>query len=129
HAAGETLTVRYRTIIVLFLWAFGIFPFAVATGLSGAFLFRESAMTSGRLAVRASGLLTALIAAISFVGCANDKIVFRDRQPFNNPPAAALGFLGYYDAATKQTTCGNCHAEIQGSWKATKHASAWANLN
>ena len=86
-------------------------------------------MTSGRSAVRASGLLTAIIAAISFVGCANDKIVFRDRQPFNNPPAAALGFLGYYDAATKQTTCGNCHAEIQGSWKATKHASAWANLN
>jgi hypothetical protein len=55
-------------------------------------------MTSGRSAVRASGLLTAIIAAISFVGCANDKIVFRDRQPFNNPPAAALGFLGYYDA-------------------------------
>lgn len=87
-------------------------------------------MTSGPTVVRASGLLTAaLTTAIIFAGCASDKIVFRDRQPFNNPPAAALGFLGYFDSATKQTTCGNCHAEIQGSWKGTKHASAWANLN
>jgi predicted CXXCH cytochrome family protein len=80
-------------------------------------------------AQRLRSVAVGLFAAIILAGCAGDKIVFRDRQPFNNPPAAALGFLGYYDATTKQTTCGNCHAEIQGKWKQTKHANAWANLN
>ena len=87
-------------------------------------------MISASVAVRAPSLLTAgLLAVVSLAGCTGKDIVFRDRQPFNDPPAAAQGFLGYYDAATKQTTCGNCHAEIQGSWHATKHASAWAVLN
>jgi predicted CXXCH cytochrome family protein len=81
-------------------------------------------------AKRASGLLAAaLLTTVSLVGCSSDKIVFRDRQPFNPPPAAALGFLGYYNAATKQTTCGNCHADFQGNWSQTKHARAWTDLN
>ncbi len=75
---------------------------------------------------RAYGLLTAaFITAVSLAGCASDKIVFRDRGPFNPPPDAASGFLGYFDAATKQTTCGNCHVDFQASWKVTKHAGAY----
>ena len=72
----------------------------------------------------------ALVAAtlLALGACTNDKIVYRDRPPFNPPPDSANGFLGYFDVTTKQTTCGNCHVENQGKWKVTKHANAWADL-
>jgi predicted CXXCH cytochrome family protein len=90
---------------------------------------REFAMSRASPVVRLCSLVAAVFATVIFVSCASDKIVYRDRQPFNRPPDAALGFLGYYDTATKQTTCGNCHAELQGSWVTTKHAKAWSTLN
>ncbi|MDH5233441.1 MAG: cytochrome c3 family protein [Gemmatimonadota bacterium] len=66
---------------------------------------------------------------VSFAGCDSaTKIVYRDRAPFNPPPDAASGFLGYYDASVKQTTCGNCHSSYQAKWKTTKHAGAYASL-
>jgi len=37
-------------------------------------------------------------------------------------------FLGYSDAATHQTTCGNCHVDRQTEWAATAHAHAWDTL-
>jgi len=61
-------------------------------------------------------------------GCTTEKLVYRDRDPFNEPVAAAKGFLGYYNASTKQTTCGNCHADHQADWKLTAHAGAYATL-
>lgn len=61
-------------------------------------------------------------------GCTTEKLVYRDRDPFNEPVAAAKGFLGYYDVATKQTTCGNCHVDIQTKWKASDHAGAYLSL-
>jgi predicted CXXCH cytochrome family protein len=67
-------------------------------------------------------------ALVALGACTNDKIVYRDRPPFNPPPDSANGFLGYFDVASKQTTCGNCHVENQGKWKATKHAGAWVDL-
>ncbi|MFN8651719.1 MAG: cytochrome c3 family protein [Gemmatimonadales bacterium] len=54
--------------------------------------------------------------------------VYRDRAPFTPPPDAASGFLGYFDASSQQTNCGNCHVGHQSDWKQTKHAQAWANL-
>ena len=90
--------------------------------------FDTAAMPDARVrsSARTFGLLTtAFIAAVSLVGCASEKIVFQNRGPFNPPPDAASGFLGYYDAATKQTTCGNCHVDFQASWKVTKHAGAY----
>ena len=79
--------------------------------------------------IPAHRLVTAtLIAAVSFAGCSTD-VVFRDRAPFNDPPDAASGFLGYFDPAQKQTTCGNCHAGFQGGWATTAHASAYAELS
>lgn len=61
--------------------------------------------------------------------CADDdKIVFRDREFFNPPPDSTSGFLGYYDAETKLTTCGNCHVEKQSEWETTAHADAHASL-
>jgi predicted CXXCH cytochrome family protein len=70
-------------------------------------------------------ILAAIAASLTMAACSSDRIVFRDRAPFNSPPAAAQGFLGYYDATTKQTTCGNCHAGFQAAWVTTKHARAY----
>lgn len=67
-------------------------------------------------------------ALLALGACTNDKIVYRDRPPFNTPPDSANGFLGYFTVATKTTTCGNCHVENQNKWKTTKHASAWSDL-
>jgi predicted CXXCH cytochrome family protein len=61
-------------------------------------------------------------------GCTSEKIVYRDREPFNEPVAAANGFLGYFSKEGKKTTCGNCHAGVQATWQQTAHADAWASL-
>ena len=87
-------------------------------------------MSKASTAVRVPRLLAGLLfTAAAVAACSNDKIVFKDREPFNQPVTAAAGFLGYYDSVTKQTTCGNCHADFQGNWGQTKHARAWAGLN
>ena len=88
-------------------------------------------MRKDRATTRIHRLLTAAaVAALTLAGCnTSDKIVYRDRAPFNPPKDAASGFLGYYQASTKKTTCGNCHAELQASWVTTKHASAWTDAN
>lgn len=74
-------------------------------------------------------MAAALFAVVLVAGCGDDQIVYRDRAAFNAPKDSAAGFLGYYTVATKQTTCGNCHASYQASWKTTKHASAYKTLN
>lgn len=74
-------------------------------------------------------LLAALTGFVMLTGCTTDKIVFRNREPFNPPPDAANGFLGYFDASTKQTTCGNCHVGHQRDWKTAAHSRAFADLN
>jgi predicted CXXCH cytochrome family protein len=61
-------------------------------------------------------------------GCTETEIAYVDREPFNPPPDAAAGFLGYYTPGEKQTTCGNCHAGEQSGWASTVHASAWEDL-
>ncbi len=71
---------------------------------------------------------TALLLTVAVLGC-EDDVVYQDRPPYNPPAAAAASFLGYYDAPTQKTTCGNCHADFQGSWAATKHAQAYNTLN
>lgn len=69
-----------------------------------------------------------VLAVFALAGCTDEKIVFRDREPFNPPPDAASGFLGYYTASTKQTTCGNCHVGHQADWVTSAHADAYATL-
>ncbi|MGE0353372.1 MAG: cytochrome c3 family protein [Gemmatimonadales bacterium] len=74
-------------------------------------------------------LVLALVAGMGgLLGCTDEKIVFRDREPFNPPPDISSGFLGYYTASVKQTTCGNCHVGVQAMWQNTKHADAWEDL-
>ncbi len=72
--------------------------------------------------------LVGLLGLYALGACTDEKIVFRDRPPFNPPPDATNGFLGYFTVNTKQTTCGNCHVGTQGQWKNTKHARAWSDL-
>lgn len=73
-------------------------------------------------------LASAVTVLAVIAACSGDDVVFRDRAPFNPPPDAASGFLGYYDADAKQTTCGNCHSGFQASWVTTGHADAHATL-
>jgi predicted CXXCH cytochrome family protein len=74
-----------------------------------------------------AGAFAALALTISVLSSCTDT-VYRDRPPFNPPPDAASGFLGYFSASEQQTTCGNCHVGHQADWKQTKHAQAWADL-
>jgi predicted CXXCH cytochrome family protein len=74
---------------------------------------------------RSSALLLALCASLS---ACTEKIVYKDLPDFVDPPAGAAGFLGYSNAATKRTTCGNCHSGKQAVWQNTNHAKAWSDL-
>ncbi len=72
-----------------------------------------------------SGILTvALLLGLS----ACTDVVYRDRLTYNSPPDTSSGFLGYFTASTRQTTCGNCHVGQQADWIQTKHSNAWADL-
>jgi hypothetical protein len=71
--------------------------------------------------IRSAALLAPLV-----LGCTDEKIVFR--EPVNPPPDANSGFLGYFTATDKQTTCGNCHIGHQRDWLNTAHADAYATL-
>jgi predicted CXXCH cytochrome family protein len=68
------------------------------------------------------------VALVSLLAACSDEIVYRDRPTFETPPAGAADFLGYSNAATKRTTCGNCHVGKQGFWENTAHAGAWTTL-
>lgn len=79
-----------------------------------------------------TGWFTRAMAAIAFLvvtaGCTDERIIFRDRELFEQPPAEARGFLGYSDASAKLTVCGNCHVGVQAQWEETAHANAWETL-
>jgi predicted CXXCH cytochrome family protein len=69
------------------------------------------------------------ITTLAALGCTDEEIVYVERPPFNDPADASSGFLGYYTSATQQTTCGNCHADFQGTWAETGHAGAYNTLH
>ena len=75
---------------------------------------------------RAIGAVVGGLVVLS--ACTTEKIVFKEREPFNPPPDAAAGFLGYYTVNTKQTSCGNCHQGQQTVWAQTAHAGAYKTL-
>ncbi|HTO74076.1 MAG TPA: hypothetical protein VMJ30_09655, partial [Gemmatimonadales bacterium] len=60
-----------------------------------------------------------LTVAAVVLGVACTETVYQDRPTYNPPPDASSGFLGYYDAATALTTCGNCHVGQQQDWVQT----------
>ncbi|HUL70330.1 MAG TPA: multiheme c-type cytochrome [Gemmatimonadales bacterium] len=65
--------------------------------------------------------------ALLWVAACTD-IQYRDRPPFNPPPDATSGYLGYYSTADRQTVCGNCHVGQQADWIQTLHSAAWDTL-
>jgi predicted CXXCH cytochrome family protein len=83
-------------------------------------------MSSRPAATSARGFAGILVAAVALGGCTDT--VFRDREPFNPPADQASGFLGYFTTSDRQTSCGNCHAGVQGRWVETAHARAYADL-
>ncbi|MDX1492572.1 MAG: cytochrome c3 family protein [Longimicrobiales bacterium] len=71
--------------------------------------------------------LSAVALAI-LAGCVDEKIVYQNRELFEEPLSAANGFLGYTSTEDKLTVCGNCHVGTQGEWEETAHADAWNGL-
>lgn len=61
-------------------------------------------------------------------GCTDEEKIFVDKPLFEDPPAAAQGFLGYDEEGQKLTVCGNCHVGQQADWEGTAHADAWNTL-
>lgn len=65
-------------------------------------------------------------------GCTETQYVFDttviERPAFNQPADSLNGFIGLYNVAENQTSCGNCHVDFQAAWADTKHAGAWATL-
>lgn len=78
--------------------------------------------------MRLGHLVVAVAAIVALGACTDEKIVYRDRPPFNPPADSIRGFLGYFDVSTKQTSCGNCHVVHQRDWATTAHADAWDGL-
>jgi predicted CXXCH cytochrome family protein len=66
------------------------------------------------------------VAALS--SCVDESVVQRDSHLFDDPPTAAMSFLGFSDQGSKLTVCGNCHVEKQSEWEKTAHAMAWSDL-
>lgn len=75
-----------------------------------------------------AGPLVAGLVVLAATGCRDERIVFRDRELFTPPQAAANGFLGYSDTARSLPVCGNCHVGPNSEWKETAHADAWNTL-
>ncbi len=69
-------------------------------------------------------LLLAAAAATLATGCVRDNAT---TSP-TGVNARDAAFVGYSNADTKQTTCGNCHVLKQQSWIQTGHANAWKDL-
>ena len=62
------------------------------------------------------------------LACTDETFVEIERPFFDDPPEAALGFLGYDESEAKLTVCGNCHVGQQSAWQGTAHADAWDGL-
>lgn len=73
-------------------------------------------------------VLSALLLVVVAGGCTDEKVVFRERPVFEEPPSGAQAFLGYSEQDEKLTVCGNCHVGSQSGWETTGHADAWEGL-
>ena len=81
---------------------------------------RYSALTRCRLA-------TLLVVPLLAISCVDERIVYEDVR-FPALPSGAAQFVGYSNASTKLTVCGNCHVETQSEWVESAHAGAWGTL-
>ena len=79
-------------------------------------------------AQQSRGTLLLLLSMAVLSACADESIVYRDRDLFSPVQTAANGFVGYTDSTDKLVVCGNCHVSFQGQWEETAHAIAWSTL-
>ncbi|MGD2067311.1 MAG: cytochrome c3 family protein [Gemmatimonadota bacterium] len=77
---------------------------------------------------RLAGWTALVVAALAASVAACTDEVYRTIPAFEDPPAAAAGFLGYTDEASSQPVCGNCHIGQTADWEQTAHAGAWEDL-
>lgn len=68
------------------------------------------------------------LSLVSASACVDSAVVASDPVSYGELPEAAGGFIGYTDASSQLTSCGNCHVAKQGEWLATKHSKAWTGL-
>jgi len=73
-------------------------------------------------------LFALILVGLAATACVDEKIVYRDRELFEDLPPGAADFVGYTDEAEKLTVCGNCHVGQQSKWETTAHADAWKSL-
>lgn len=73
-------------------------------------------------------LAIAVLVGLAASACVDEKIVYRDRELFEDLPPGAADFVGYTDEEAKLTVCGNCHVGQQTKWQNTAHAGAWEDL-
>jgi predicted CXXCH cytochrome family protein len=71
---------------------------------------------------------TTLLIALIAGGCVRTETLFVEQPLYEDPPAAASGFLGYTNATSERPVCGNCHIGQYGEWQETAHAGAWDDL-
>jgi predicted CXXCH cytochrome family protein len=74
--------------------------------------------------IKVRHLMAGAALALAATGCVKDNV----SPGGGTQPAISASFVGYSNADTKQTTCGNCHVLKQQSWSQTGHAKAWADL-
>jgi predicted CXXCH cytochrome family protein len=71
---------------------------------------------------------TILVVVWGGVSCLDRDAIYESLPQFEDPPAAAQGFLGYTSALERSPLCGNCHVGQRADWSATRHAGAWTTL-
>lgn len=72
--------------------------------------------------------LTGLGVALVWMSAACTDTEFIESPPFDDPPTAAQGFLGYVNQDSNVPVCGNCHVGMNSEWQETGHSEAWADL-
>lgn len=82
----------------------------------------------GQTRSRAALLPLSVLGLAILAGCVDEKMVFQERELFEEPLSEANSFLGYTSTEDKLTVCGNCHIGPQGEWERTSHADAWSGL-
>lgn len=85
-------------------------------------------MTARNVLPRSFAALLGAVTLAFLAGCTETTTEYVERPQFNPPPDSAGGYMGYYTASTKQTTCGNCHVSYQGQWITTGHSGAYDDL-
>ncbi len=81
-----------------------------------------------RVRERTGRIAMAVLVALSLAACVDTQRVLVDKPLFEQPPAAAQGFLGYSDVAAGKPVCGNCHVGHYAEWQGTAHSHAFKDL-